>query len=273
MKKNTFYLYTGLVLLILASSSVIGFSIYSYWKGSGIDDDKGYNSINAVIALLSLAFSIITVIFVYATYQSSLTQIKDNNKNIELDRTLDNIYRQLEFTVQKHSDKHDVYSSILTKLDDTIESLFYNLHGSRRFLDDYCSELELYIWIVEKPTLSWEDKSFLLNIVFRNYSEVVKRMYRKLYTIKVVAHDKNLYKNIMDFFMSYYADQNSKADPIFASLPEDEKEIFIKENMKDKLQTKFFTLQIVLEKLDWIKNIENKYKIIRPNVLYPKKTS
>ncbi|HAF32597.1 MULTISPECIES: hypothetical protein [Sphingobacterium] len=129
MKKNTFYLYTGLVLLILVLSSIIGFGIYSYWKDSGIDDDKGYNSINAVIALLSLAFSIITVIFVYATYQSSLTQIKDNNKNVELDRALDNIYRQLEFTGQNHSDKIEVYSSILTKLDDTVESLFYNLHG------------------------------------------------------------------------------------------------------------------------------------------------
>jgi len=268
MKKDTFYLYTGLVLLILALSYIIGFCIYNYWKESGIDDDKGYNSINAVIALLSLAFTIITVIFVYATYQSSLTQIRDSNKNVELDRALDNIYRQLEFTKQNYSNKLEAYSNILAKLDDTEESLFFNLHGSRRFLDDFTSELELFIWIVEKPSLSWDDKSFLLNIVFKNYNEVIKRMYHKLYTIKTFTSKEDLYRNILIFFTSYYANQNSEKNPNFASLPWEKREIFIKENMKDELLTKFYTLQIITEKLDWIKDIENKYRILRPNVIY-----
>ncbi|WP_293929469.1 hypothetical protein [Sphingobacterium sp. UBA6320] len=270
MKNKTILVYTSIILSILVLSCIIGFVIYSFWKKSGIDDDKGYNSINAVIALLSLAFSIITVIFVYATYQSSLKQINDNNKNVGLDRALDNIYRQLEFTRQNYSEKLDVYANIQSKLDGSQESLFYNLHGSRRFLDYYASELELYIWIVEKPELSWEDKSFLLNIVFKNYSEIIKRLYHKLYTIKVCTHDKNIFDNIIVFFTNHYSKQKSDIDPNFASLSCTERERIIKDEMKDEILNKFFTLQIVYEKLDWIKKIENDYRIIRPNVLYPK---
>lgn len=265
MKNRTFYIYTAIVISILILSAVIGHTIYSHWKSNGIDDENGYNSINAVIALISLAFHIITVMFIYATYQSSLRQNHDSSKNIEYDRALDNIYRQLAYTKQSHLPLLEQYTRLNDGMHNT-ENLYRNLFRIRRFLDDFSDDIELYIMIIEKESFTVLEKSFLLNIVFKNYNRAIKELYHKIYSIKVSHHDDNLYESMGSFFMEYYKAEESEANPNFSDLSQSEQEQIIKGKNSGTMADRIFTLQIILEKLDWIKSIENQYVIKRKNV-------
>ncbi|MEJ5092920.1 hypothetical protein GEO21_22960, partial [Sphingobacterium faecium] len=109
---KTFYLYTGIVITVLFSVLLIGLLIYCYWKSKITDEAVGYNPINSVIAFLALILNILTVIFVYATYQTQrdtikmqAKQINDDKKDGEFNRVLDIVYKQLEHTIEKYNSK------------------------------------------------------------------------------------------------------------------------------------------------------------------------
>jgi len=267
MKNRTFYLYTGIVLSILVFSFFIGYAIYSHWKSIGINDEQGYNSINAVIALLSLGFNIVTVIFVYATYQTSNKQLLDSNKNTEYNRALDNIYKQMEYTKQFFAPKYEPYSYLKENMESD-ENLYRNINKIKRFLMEFVEDIELYLLIIGKDSLAWEEKSFLLNVVFKNYNEVIKSLYLKLYTIKVVFSGEDIYDRMSKFFLDYYKTKQMNNDPSFSILSESEQESVVKELKKEVMANNFFNLSIILKKLDWVKTVENEYQIRRNNVMY-----
>jgi len=112
--EKTFRVHIGIVVFILFCFLIFGLAIYCYWKGK-VDDVNGYNSIDSSIAFIALGINILTVIFVYATYQTQKDiikmqrkQIEDDKKDGDFNRVMDIIFRQLEHTSVRYSSIPDV---------------------------------------------------------------------------------------------------------------------------------------------------------------------
>src|SRR5690606_13448598 len=169
-----------------------------------------------------------------------------------------------------YASKYDLYK----RMHDTLRSdghIYRNLNSVRKFLDDFSNDIELYLVIIDKESFSDQEKSFLLNLVFKNYHEVIKKLYHKLYEIAVSDHKHDLYKEMSLFFLEAYRSKKDFLDPFFSNLSEPEKKQIIKEEKKEAIAHNIFTLQFILEKLGWIKEIENKYEIGRDNLFFANK--
>lgn len=104
MKKiSPFPFKLGLIIFLVVVIIILGgcFLIHDSWKYVGIKADLDFTSINNSIALVSLALSTITVIFVYLTYELQNRQMLQNKSDSDYTRALDHIYKQYEISKEK----------------------------------------------------------------------------------------------------------------------------------------------------------------------------
>jgi len=84
-----------LIVIICLLGLILIVNLYLYWKTT-VNDNHGYNSINALIALLALLVNIITIFILAKTYLSQKGELKRNIQDVEFNRVLDIVYRQLD---------------------------------------------------------------------------------------------------------------------------------------------------------------------------------
>lgn len=186
---KTFYLYTGIVIVVILSVLLIGLLIYCYWKSKITDEAVGYNPINSVIAFLALILNILTVIFVYATYQTQrdtikmqAKQINDDKKDGEFNRVLDIVYKQLEHTIEKYNSKINsgwTYKQYFEQLSHLLTTSSFNriVHPNSDipyyfgtvFNSFLVKEFEVYYRVINlNNQLSDDDKTFFTNLFVNN---------------------------------------------------------------------------------------------------------
>ncbi|MCW2259611.1 MULTISPECIES: hypothetical protein [Sphingobacterium] len=188
-----------LVFLVLFGFLGIGLAVYCHWKGI-IDDINGYNSINAVIAFISLGINILTVIFVFVTYEAQrevirmqAKQIKDDKKDGDFTRVMELIYKQLEYTNKRFNIEEienlgefsfkysylSLYNESLKKITVNNISLINVETTSRignhsRILSFFNKELEVYYKIINtNNNLSEDDRDFFTKLFVDNIDNTI----------------------------------------------------------------------------------------------------
>lgn len=204
LDKKTRNLHLGVVFLVLFSFFGIALALYCHWKGR-VDDTNGYNSINAIIAFIAMGINILTVIFVFITYQAQketirmqAKQIADDKKDGEFNRVLDIVYKQLEHTTVKYNTKTG--SSWSTKVFFTemsrllTKEQFYLLvnpnsgvshYFNKVFTSFFIKEFEVYYRVIMiNNQLSNDDRIFFTHLFVNNVdNNIIKvvELFQELY--------------------------------------------------------------------------------------------
>lgn len=185
-ESKTFYLYTGIVITIICSVLLIGLFIYCYWKSKITDEAVGYNPINSVIAFLALILNILTVIFVYATYQTQRDTIKiqkqeieDNKKDVEFNRALDIVYKQLEHSKERFIITDEDYERLYINQKHN-DDLFRELDSLKDLLFWYRNESFFYIRFLNSSPISKSNKTFLIKVFINNIPTRFRKIIQNL---------------------------------------------------------------------------------------------
>lgn len=149
--------------------------------------------------------NILTVIFVFATYQAQRNQIEDNKKDGEFNRVLDIIYKQLEYTKSKYNAQigsswsYKIYFNNLCNYltTNSFIHIVYPNSGIAHYFDYVFNhflvkEFEVYYRVINLNNhLSDDDKIFFTNLFVNNI-------------------DSNIMKNVVLFQELYYDFQKSE---------------------------------------------------------------
>jgi len=170
-------------------------------------DEKDYKIFDVVTPLLALIISVIGAVYIYNAYQAQQEQIriqkqeiKDNRKDIEYNRLLDIVFRQLEFSKTELSNLKDVYYKTFIN-HQTSYSVFPEL-SSYKYL---CSVLLMYYQFFDKiitsSNINNEDKKTLINVISNNTIIELPMLIIKLGSIFKYSDDSKPTKEVLE---SYY---------------------------------------------------------------------
>lgn len=145
-------------------------------------DDKDYKIFDVVTPLLALIISVIGSIYVYNAYNAQQEQIKiqkdeleRNQKDVELNRQLDLIYRQLELCIPQIKNKEflRLYNSFsdfnkndghrLNEFDEDFDISMYWLNTA--------SYIDNFIYVINSSKLDISEKEYLRTIVINNLNK------------------------------------------------------------------------------------------------------
>lgn len=185
-EKKGILFYIGIGLIGFLCVLIVGVCLYCYWKGK-VDDNNGYNSINAVIAGFALCVNIITIAFVYATYQKQNEQIDDNKKDIEYNRVLDMIFRQTDLNNVKINRLKQSTIDVLDEQYKNSNQIPVYINQLRTVVLNYFSMSHTIEQFISRTNLNPYDKSYLylfyeenIDIAFKlqliKYDEQIKKM-------------------------------------------------------------------------------------------------
>ncbi|WP_185216316.1 hypothetical protein [Sphingobacterium mizutaii] len=166
-KKNLYHIdYYYLIPLIIAICLIaVGFSVLIIYT----DSQKNSNIIQNAISLSTLLVTGITLVFLYLTLKQQQKQIDNNKSDVDINRNLDLIYKQLEYS-----------SKILIKDDKVFLDSFHsikswskknyiiNMKAIGSIVKNIYSEFMFYKNIIENGFLEFEDRRFLMQIIIKN---------------------------------------------------------------------------------------------------------
>jgi len=206
--KKEISLYTLLIIIVIVAITlpISGVFLYNYWKGF-IEEQNGYNSINAVIAYASGVINIIAIFFLFINYVQQREQVKKqqielnkNNKENEFNKIIQLVQNQLVFTREiigerkkmdfhtlKQHDKltydltldfyydhyekifkqHLLYKKYLTNRLTVEDNELIFLLISTNFLDDQIEELRLILSLYQEPNID----QIINGVVYGHYTE------------------------------------------------------------------------------------------------------
>lgn len=214
--RKLIYILIGIICLLVI---ILIVNLYLYWK-STVNDNNGYNSINALIALLALLVNIITIFFLYFNYQQQQKHInkqedelKNNRNDIEFNRTLDIIYKQLEYSQRKFS-LLNLSNNLKEFVENLTDNRFYSftfnitldkeLLSVNRILELLIKELELYNKIINSSKLDKDVKDYLIELVVKNIypklDEAIDNLQNKYkaFKLNLEGYQKNLINDNID---------------------------------------------------------------------------
>lgn len=168
----------GILILFVLALPFIGVKIYNYWA-EFIPDKDGYNGISATIAYIGGILNIITIIFLYVNYREQKRQNEDQQQDVEFNRAIDLVYKQLEHTLKLKdqflvgSNKAVYISLVQNKVElshfGSSPLIYLKKEGVDEILSYYDREFDIYnsILVSVKDQIK---RRKLSQIVFRNIS-------------------------------------------------------------------------------------------------------
>lgn len=238
-EKKSILFYVGIALVGALAVFMLALLLYCYWKGK-IDDENGYNSINAIIAGFGLLVNFGTIIFVYRTFKLQNKQIDDNKKDVEFNRALDIVYKQLDHSKEKL--KFSKYKTLLENLPyDNVDEWFNKITEIHNVINILKYETDFYIKLLSKSYLKDEDVEYLFKIYTSNLQVEVKRLFD---CSKRFVNSFNV--NLETRFEEYY-DNNIRS----------EDNVYEYDNMTELLSI----LRTVVGKVNDIDTIFDKYNV------------
>ncbi len=165
--------------ILFGFSTILFFSLY-YNISNTTEKSTTADNIQAVVSIITLIVSIVTIYFVYKAYQSQKDQIEvqkkeidENRKDVEFNRALDIVYRQLELSLPliKNNDYNvflEIVLSVVNPEKDTIFSLedleleLYDL------LDNIEKHINMFLLTLDNINLDLKDKEYLRKLICTN---------------------------------------------------------------------------------------------------------
>ncbi|WP_099369839.1 hypothetical protein [Sphingobacterium sp. 1.A.5] len=196
--------------VLIGFSIILFFSLY-YNISNSTKESTTADNIQAVVSIITLIVSIITIYFVYKAYQSQKEQIniqqaeiEDNRKDVEFNRALDIVYRQLEISLPLIKDNDykvfkDIVIDVETRNEDiirTLEELEFELYDSLRNIEIHIS---MFNMTLNNSKVGINDKEFLRILICTNLNS---DFFNFLHTLRgfssEIFNGKNTYESIIN---------------------------------------------------------------------------
>jgi|SRR5690606_9333087 len=156
--------------VILIALITLFFAIHFFWKGK-IVDENGYNSINATLTLSSVTLSLITVVFLWLNYSAQMTRNRTADEESELNRVLDSLYKQIDYT-NRVIESDPALSSLSSMI-------FKDFNAILAFQDQYGTDLNnrlnkiyesvrIMKFLIHSDRISLTRKNYLIKIAEHN---------------------------------------------------------------------------------------------------------
>lgn len=125
---------TYFLIIIIVVVAVFGDSLYYYLKSLN-ETDNEYNSIQALMAVISGFVNIITIIFLYVNYIQQNTQNKESTIDSNYNRTITIIYQQLDYSLKRFKpiNGNSAYGYYISYVVDLSSNLNWNDIGAIEF--------------------------------------------------------------------------------------------------------------------------------------------
>ncbi|WP_343556324.1 hypothetical protein [Sphingobacterium sp.] len=155
-------------------------------------DEKTIGAFEAITGISGLILSFGTVYYVVKTYQAQKQQIgvqkiqikiqQDeifaNKKDLEFNRTLDIVYKQLEYTNKIFEKLEDSYYTKLRGVDD-LTYIFNCTHHFNHIFGQMIEQINFYIKIIDKDIFQLQDRRILHQILSACINQNIIELYTK----------------------------------------------------------------------------------------------
>lgn len=139
-------------------------------------NDNYADVIQAVASVFSLYISLGAIYYVYKTYQAQKAEIQRNSRDVEFNRILDLIYRQLEISNKKYGEVVNHPNAPKVPINKITET-FPHISSYNWLFRLYLKDLEIIDNFLNKTTLKQEDKNLLVSIFTNNIENDVKALF------------------------------------------------------------------------------------------------
>ncbi|WP_312190381.1 hypothetical protein [Sphingobacterium sp.] len=250
-EKEKKWYYDDSIILLLAFLAV--FILYAIGVALFISkgDEKTLGAFEAITGISGLILSFGTVYYVVKTYKAQQQQIimqekqiriqQDeilaNKKDVEFNRTLDIIYKQLEYTNIVFKPIADEYYSSLKEVA-TLEEIFDNAAQYNWIFLLMIEQFNFYDLIINKDIFHKPDIQILNKIVYSSVNQKIIHLYNKFTMAVVFEHDTDELKKKYSEFINkqYITDKRAEVDDLIHDLDEEKKEALILEKYNIEIE-------------------------------------
>lgn len=191
------------IKVILTGFSIILF-VSLFYNISKSTVESTTSIIQAVTSILTLIVTIVTIYFLYKNYNQQQRQIDKTNKDVEFNRILDTVYRQLDLSLPLIKNKdYSVFNKIIIDVESKREDIIHTIEEVELEIYDLLDNIEkhigLFLIIINNPKLSVEDREYLRILISTNLDN---DFFNFLLTLKGFSKDifngKNTYAKIIN---------------------------------------------------------------------------
>ncbi len=218
--KDKFYSNTYILILSATVIILLAYIIFFTMFGTSVKNQLGWESTSNAIGLVGLITSVITIVFVYKTYQSQSEENRRLKKDAEFNRIIDLIKGHLEYT-NRYLEKEkvlDKLQSICDKLYDlgardylVLSELLIQLQRITKYL---VPVLEIFNTVAENKELSDQELFLLKSIInihidrdiikaFDNIDYILSPSADHLNASKIINSSNVLVKDVESFREDY----------------------------------------------------------------------
>lgn len=191
------------IKVILTGFSIILFvSLYYNISKSTVESTTAI--IQAVTSILTLIVTIVTIYFLYKNYNQQQIHIDKTNEDVEFNRILDTVYRQLDLSLPLIKNKdYSVFNKIIIDVESKREDIIHTIEQFELEIYDLLGNIEkhieLFLIIINNPKLSVEDREYLRILISTNLDN---DFFNFLLTLKGFSKDifngENTYAKIIN---------------------------------------------------------------------------
>ncbi|WP_099369840.1 hypothetical protein [Sphingobacterium sp. 1.A.5] len=186
------------LIALVILSPLWGISIYEYWTGF-IDTNNRFEAIGTVIAYVGGVINIVTIAFLYINFHQQKEDNFKKDQELEYNRALDIVYRQLEFTNKRFKPinqkvNYNRYTNYINSpvreernnnLKESYNIFLLNSHEILYFFQFLNKEFSAYKKLLNVRGLSHDHKLKLVYIILWNIDVKLESNIERFYTLYV----------------------------------------------------------------------------------------
>lgn len=257
--------YLKFSLIIISTFIVFFYWYYELYNQYLQSPTNSLEASNTTIQFILLITGIITIVFLFINYQQQRNHIKvqqreieSNRKDVEFNRAIDLIYKQLERTKQQlnigFSDLMDIRRTIKENNFYILEH--YSLVGITKKFE---AEQNIYETILTKSTLESEDCKFLINLIYENLFNETKNFINMFnHDFKKELEREGKYEEVKELYIDRRIEALRKTPDFVRSSTENIVEFILREEIRT------FDATYAQYQKD-CKSMANLYELLRKN--------
>ncbi|WP_343570376.1 hypothetical protein [Sphingobacterium sp.] len=179
-KNKKFYLTDGITILLLFCCFAIIYSIFVALFLDRVNEKNGI-AFEVITGISSLIFTFGTVFYVVKTFIAQKNEIKIQKKEIEFNRILDLIYKQLDHSKEKL--KYLAQKEVKNIIAKDLKGYFPHYSRLHIILETYEKELKLCDSFFKNTNLSKKNKNLLYGAFLTNINDEIEICFKKFYEI------------------------------------------------------------------------------------------
>lgn len=192
-----------ITIIITAIFHTLGLILFYFWNGSVVfKPNNEFDVLGAVITYMVGVLSIITIGFLYINY----TQVKDqndkNNSDIEYNRVIDLVYKQLEFNKERNTEDLAKVNTFVKKIAELNDRYSIGSLGNEE--SEPSKDEKQYILYEFLSILNIISKDFTVYNSFLVHTNLKLDFKKNIMELAVNNYCYNLYDTLYEFQFMYF---------------------------------------------------------------------